>query len=268
MKTTLISLFLPLALLCMPLVNAAGQEDTLWNQADELGRKQGYWKKEYPEGGLIYKGFFRDDRPVGMMHRFFENGSRQADLQYSLDGSAAHATLYYRNGKLAATGNYLNRQKDSIWSYYSFYTSTLACQESYHRGKKNGASLRYYPQGTVSEILYWTDDMKHGPWKQFYEDSTLRMTSSYHMDKLHGEYRVWTPLKISRIEGRYKMGKMDGDWYFYNNEGVLDKKLEYSDGKLLNREAFEEWAKKYMDEVEENLGKIPEVDIENFFERK
>ena len=248
--------------------NAASQADTIWNQADGLGRKQGYWKKEYPEGGLIYKGLFKDDRPVGMMHRFFENGVRQADLIYLEDGDAARAKLYFRNGTVAATGNYLGRQKDSIWSYYSYYTSTLAYKESYLRGKKQGASLRYYPQGGVSEILYWKDDMKHGQWQQFYEDSTLRMSSSYQMDKLHGEYKVWTPQKISRIEGNYKMGKMDGNWYFYNAGGELDNKLEYSNGELLNKDVFEEWAKKYMDEVEENLGKIPEVDIENFFERK
>ena len=128
--------------------------------------------------------------------------------------------------------------------------------------------MKYYPEGTISEILYWKDDMKHGLWQQFYEDSILRLSASYHMDELHGEYRIWTPEKVSRIQGTYQMGKMDGEWYFYNSDGTLEKRLEYADGKLLNREALEEWAKEFMDEVDENLGKIPEVDFDNYFERK
>ena len=93
------------------------QPDTLWNQTDALGMKQGYWKKLSPEGGLIYKGFFKGDRPVGKMQRFYVNGKKQADLNYIEGTDEAYATIYYQNGKPAANGKYLDMQKDSVWSY-------------------------------------------------------------------------------------------------------------------------------------------------------
>jgi len=244
------------------------QSDTLWNQEDTMGRKQGWWKRYYPDGGLVYRGFFRDDKPLGSLQRYYENGKRQADMDYIGGTGLARAILYYRNGELAATGNYLHRHKDSIWCYYSYYTSGLSYRETYVKGKKEGLSERYYPEGGMMEVQFWKDDMKNGSWQRFYVDSTLRLSASYKDDELHGDYRVWSPENIPLIVGSYEMGKMDGDWVFYDENGSLLKHLVYERGKLRNQESLDEWAKKYMDEVEENLGKIPEVEFENFFERK
>ncbi len=252
----------------IPVTGASMQPDTLWNQTDSQGLKQGYWKKLTPEGGLIYKGFFIEDRPVGKMERFYENGNKQADLYFIKGTGEAYATIYYQNGQVAAAGKYMEMQKDSVWSYFSYYTSSLSYLETYREGRKHGKSMKFYPEGSVSEILNWEDDLKHGKWQQFYEDSTLRLSSSYLRGELHGEYRVWGRDSIPLIQGTYVMGKMDGDWSFYDNSGHLANRLEYENGKIMNKEAMEEWVKKYMDEIESKLGKIPEVEFENFFDRK
>jgi antitoxin component YwqK of YwqJK toxin-antitoxin module len=172
------------------------------------------------------------------------------------------------NGELAATGKYLDMKKDSIWNYYSYYSTSLSYTETYQEGQKHGNSVKYYPEGAVSEILNWENGMKHGMWQQFYEDSTLKLSASYIDDKLHDDYELWSPESSRVIKGRYIMGRMDGTWYFYNTEGVLERELEYDDGKLLNLDVMEEWAQKYMDEADSNLGKIPEVDFDNFFNPK
>ena len=44
------------------------------NQSDTNGLRQGFWKKEYPNGGLIYKGNFKDGKPVGEWKRFYKGG--------------------------------------------------------------------------------------------------------------------------------------------------------------------------------------------------
>ncbi len=60
---------------------------------------------------------------------------------------------------------------------------------------------------------------------------------------------------------------MDGDWNYFDNEGKLLRVLKYENGELLNKEEHEKWAKEFMDNVEKDLGKIPEPDFDNFFER-
>ena len=241
--------------------------DTTWNETDVSGRKQGYWKKYYPNGELMYRGFFVNDKPSGKMQRFYDDGKLKAELEFSRNAETAYTIMYWRNGKAGAEGKYTGQKRDSIWNYYSYYTGTLSFRESYILGKRDGPSTKYYPEGSVAEVLHWKDDLKHGAWKQFFEDSTMRLSSQYKMDQLNGHYRVYNRDKVLLIDGSYKQGKMEGDWKFYDKDGKLNRLLEYSSGEILNKADQEKWAKEFMDEVDKNLGTIPEPDFENFFER-
>ena len=245
----------------------ASPPDTLWNQADSQGRKQGHWKKYYPTGELMYKGFFRDDKPVGKMQRFYDDGKLKAEMIFSGNGETSYATMYFRNGQAGAMGKYDGQKRDSIWCYYSYYTGTLSYRESYRMGKKDGPSIKYYADGPEAEVLYWKDGMKHGAWKQYYEDSTLRLSSVYEMDQLNGHYHVFNRNHELVLDGTYSKGKMDGDWKYHDNQGKLERILQYRDGECLNSDEYEQWAKEFMDNVEKDLGKFPEPEYENFFER-
>jgi antitoxin component YwqK of YwqJK toxin-antitoxin module len=242
--------------------------DTVWNQTDERGMKQGHWKKHYPNGELMYKGYFRDNKPEGKMLRYYEDGLLQAELYFPEDSDVTYSTMYFKNGQAGAEGKYIRQQRDSIWSYYSYYTGALSYRESYSMGKKEGLSVKYYPEGIPAEMIFWSGDMKNGTWKQYFEDSTLRLSSAYLADLLEGPFRVYNRNKVLKIDGTYSKGKMTGDWHFYDNEGKLMRTLKYEDGELLNKEEKEKWAKEFMDNVEKDLGKIPEPDLNNFFERK
>ena len=54
------------------------QSDTVFNQTDKQGHKQGYWKVKYDNGPLKYSAFFKDDKPLGLMKRYFEDGTLKA----------------------------------------------------------------------------------------------------------------------------------------------------------------------------------------------
>ncbi len=247
---------------------SAQPTDTLWNQTDAQGQRQGYWKKNYPDGNLIYKGFFKNGKPVGNMERFYENGTRRAEMVYHEGTENTYATIFYRNGKLAAKGKYVNMAKDSIWCYYSYYSDDLMYTETYKAGLKNGESRKFYPGGQLAEILTWQMDLKHGPWKQFFEDSTIRLVSWHESNQMHGRYQVYNRNHVLIMDGEYDHGKMDKTWHFYNDNGKEEHALHYEKGELLNSKELEEWAKKHMEEIEKNLGTIPEVDINNFFDRR
>ena len=40
------------------------------NQTDKQGLKQGFWIKKYPNGNIMYQGYFIDDKPAKLMKRF------------------------------------------------------------------------------------------------------------------------------------------------------------------------------------------------------
>ena len=260
-----------LILLLPVIINLNAQDihnDTIWNQLDNLGKKQGWWKKYYPDGTLIYKGFFKGDIPRGIFKRYFETGEIKAVMNYYPDGINVYTKLFYKNGELAAEGKYHNIQKDSIWMYYSYYSNTLTYTETYLEGQKNGLSTKYYTNGQVAELMNWKSDMKHGEWLQFYEDSTLRLSSHYTNNELDGPYSVYNAIGKLIITGQYINSKPDGTWHYYNNDGLLKYELLYDDGKVLNDSVLEEEAMKFIKELEKNLGTIPEPDLENIVPEK
>ena len=253
-------------LFCILMVSLNAQypgSDTTWNQTDDQGKKQGWWKKYYPDGTLMYKGYFKNDIPSGTFIRYFENGEKKALMCYDPGGIRVFSRLFYMNGKIAAEGNYTNARKDSVWRYYSYYSGTLSYVETYLDGRKNGQSAKYYSNGRVAEYLDWKSDMKHGKWLQFYEDSVLRLSAHFTMDELDGPYMTYNTQNQPVIKGQYLQGRLDGIWQYYDDDGQLEFELHYNNGTLLNEEVLEEKVMKLMDEIERNLGAIPEPDLDN-----
>jgi antitoxin component YwqK of YwqJK toxin-antitoxin module len=238
--------------------------DTTWNQVDKSGKKQGWWKRYYPDGTIMYTGFFVNDSPRGTFKRYFENGTRKAIMYFSDDGKSSYAKLFYMNGELAAEGKYIGTLKDSTWNYFSYYTHTLSLDENWLSGQKNGITRKYYDNGTVAESTEWERNVKTGKWYQYFEDGSLRLSSSYENDKINGPYLVYTAPGILAIDGKYFNGNMDGTWKFFNEKGELEYELLYDNGKALNDSVLEEKSKKFIEELEKNLGTIPEPELENF----
>src|ERR1035437_3386097 len=144
MRNHLFFISFTISLICN-LQSFAQPGDTIFNQTDKQGLKQGFWKVKYPNGLVKYSAYFKNDKPAGLMKRYFEDGTIKAVMVFDATGIKAKTKLYYQDGPLAAEGNYVNSLKDSTWNYYSYYTKTLSNRENYVKGKKNGLSVSYYP---------------------------------------------------------------------------------------------------------------------------
>ncbi len=244
-----------------------GQVDTVFNQTDENGQKQGYWKKHYPNGNLIYKGFFKDNMPVGEMVRFYESGKTQARLFYREDGITTMTKLYYEDGELSAEGLYRNMQKDSIWKYYSFYSGTLVSEEFYAMGKKDGIQKNYYANGQLSEEVGYKNDIKEGIWKQYFEDGKTKLSASYKWNSVNGRYTFCYPTGVIMMLGMYDENKKNGPWIYYDEEGNEKYRIRYEmgvvhaeDEKLLIKQDEE-----FFKMIDENNGKFEDPSIDDLF---
>ncbi len=240
------------------------QKDTVFNQTDARNLKQGWWKKAYPDGKLMYKGFFRDNRPVGEMRRYYENGALKALLQYDSKGEYAKARLLYADGQVAASGNYFNSLKDSVWRYYSYYDHTLTTREVYSNGKRNGPLINYYSNGNPSEKISWVNDRKNGSWEQYFADSTLKLKAAYRDNKLEGEFLVNYDTGKPYLKGGYANGLREGKWIFFNEEGATDMELTYHLGVTPDAEKLDARQQELFRMIDENKGKFEEPDEINF----
>jgi len=244
------------------------QSDTVFNHTDAQNRKQGFWKKSYPNGKLMYHGFFKDDKPAGEMHRYFESGKLKALLNYKENGETASARLFYEDGNLAATGNFYNTLKDSIWTYYSFYNKSVTASESYIKGARHGFTVSYYDNGDISEKTEWKNNKKSGIWEQYFPGNILKLKASYSDNKLEGEFVVYSRIGKPYISGNYKNNLREGTWTFYNENGTVQQTLNYKSDKAAEEEKLSSEQEEYFRLIDEAQGKFKEPDETDFLEQQ
>ena len=239
-----------------------GQNDTV-NQVDTKGLKQGYWKKEYPNGKTLYEGQFKDGKPVGIMKRYYETGELRVKMFYCENSDYTKATFYYDDGEIAAEGTYCQEKKDSLWKYYSFYTGTITSTEVYNKGVKNGIEKQYYPSGQVSEETEWVNNAKHGIWNQYFDDGIQKLKAFHSYNNVNGPYTLYWPNGNILILGNYVDNKRHGNWTFFTEEGKKKFEILYKYGKAENEEDLIEQNQEFFKMVDENMGKFEDPTIED-----
>ena len=230
------------------------------NQTDTQGRKQGYWKKIDNNGNLIYEGYFKDNKPVDTLKRYYENGNLKVKMVFSDEHDTVYSIMYFEEGKISGEGRYFNKMKVGLWKYYSAHFDCLMQEDIYKMGKKDGICVNYYQNGSPNEILQYKEGIKHGKWMQFFEDGQMKFQANYENDKLNGEYINYRSEGRIEIKGIYKNDLKDGLWQYYDERGNLDSEIIYHDGVAENEEELKAIQQKYMDYIEQNQGKFQEPD--------
>lgn len=241
-------------------VSFSQTNDTI-NKTDKNGMKQGHWIKKYPNGHTQYNGYFKDNKPVGPFKRYFENDTINSVLVFSRDSREAMATLYHTNGLIASRGQYINQLKEGEWKFFSFkIKGYLICEEEYRANKRNGISLKYYPDSTIAEKVTYIDDLRNGEWTQYFRDGTICLKANYIEGKLQGSFSVFFSNGKAEYIGQYKNDTRDGAWKLYNSDGSLKYNIKYHDGVAEESEKFKKESD-YLDALEKNKGKIADPAI-------
>jgi antitoxin component YwqK of YwqJK toxin-antitoxin module len=241
----------------------ASLSDTIWNQTDKLGKKQGYWRGYYDKKNLKYSGFFKDNKPVGEMKRYYESGALKAIMNFSKDGINSKARFFYENGNLAGEGNYINSNKDSIWRYYSYYDKSLKLTETYKNGSKEGYTKRYYSKGTEAEAIFYRNNKSTGKWMQYFENGALKLQADLTNDIRTGEFSLFYPTGQIEQKGHFTNNLMTGDWIYYEQNGKEKMRITYVNGVAQNADKLNEQEKAFFDMIDKNKGKIPEPSEDN-----
>ncbi len=233
------------------------------NQRDAAGKKQGYWEAVDRNGRLVYSGYFKDDKPVGEMKRYYPGGEVRVIMKYADKSDKSRAEFFWQNGEIAAKGNYTGTKRDSVWLYYSYYTKTISYRAEYAKGLRNGKSQNFYPNGKVAEEISWTNDEKNGPCLQYFEDGQLKSTVGYKNDKSEGKYTVYYPDGKKETEGSYRNDLPDGKWVHYNHDGTEASVVEYVDGKIANLNQVEAAEQEFFKKIEAQKDRIKEPTVED-----
>jgi uncharacterized protein len=92
----------------------------------------------------------------------------------------------------------------------------------------------------VAEEVTYHNDLKEGPWIQYFTDGTIKMKTAYLHDQIEGLYLIYGLKGNVEVSGSYLHSNKTGTWVYFNDDGVLLKKEEYENGRLINQEIMVE----------------------------
>ncbi len=231
------------------------------NQTDSNGFRQGLWKKQQPNGQLLYEGNFKDGKPVGEWKRYHPGGQVKAIINYQQNSDSAFTQLFDKYGKKVAEGNYVNQKKEGNWVYFS--GNRKIAEEQFKLGLKNGTSLNYYDTGEMMEKTDWVNGLQHGDYQIYFKSGKPYLQCKMTYDQRNGLCLIYEKNGKLELEANYKNNLRHGEWKFYEN-GKFLYLLEYDNGEILNPEVRDSIAKVEMQAIEKNRGTI--TDPEKFME--
>ena len=212
-------------------------QDTVYNQIDDMGRKQGPWRKYFQNDTLRYKGQFKSN--------------------------ISKVKHYYQNGEIAAEGVFIGNKKNGMWKYFSYYGAYLSYVESYKDGQKHGVSKKYFKNGSLTQELYWENDKKEGAWKIWFSNGMLQLSANFRNGKLDGPFVNYYPDGTEEIKGSYENDLRIGKWLYTELGTGKIKEIKYVDGLPENQDKIDKQFEKKMLEYEKNKGRIKNPDLED-----
>jgi antitoxin component YwqK of YwqJK toxin-antitoxin module len=184
------------------------------NKVDSQGRKQGKWQKTYPGSRVfMYKGQFKNDKPVGKFTYFYKDTKVKAIIKHDENSTRSVAYFYHPEGTLMSAGIYRNMKKDSVWMNFT-PSQRLSTKETYKNDSLHGLKTIYFIP---------TDP----------EDKTVRISAAYVYDngKLHGKFKEFFLNGITKAEGEWDQNQRAGIWFEYHPNGKRALLTRYKEGK-------------------------------------
>ena len=236
MKTKFRFLLLPLLL---PLFSPGQsfriyKSDTI-NRTDAKGLKQGIWKRYWENDTLFSISFLKNGKAIDTSKTFYKTGKPEGIILNEKDGKHAAATLFHENGKLKATGFYVDRIKDSTWNYFN-EDGKLTAVEGYKTGIKHGTWRVFYENGQLAEETFWINGKREGIHHQYFKDGNRKAEIIFKNDTYSGIAKMFHTNSKLWFAGNYKKGLREGSWVYFNEEGVQDSVEIYRNGELIPKQ--------------------------------
>ena len=184
---------------------------------------------------------------MGRFTYFSTTGKMESIIDHYAGSDASHARHFHPNGKVMADGRYVGEVKDSIWNYYDA-ESHLRSTETWKAGKKNGAMISYYANGTKAELCTYANGERVGESKQFFDNGQLKLMATYVRDEPEGTMTYYYPSGKKEIEGTCVNGDRDGGWIYYNDDGSIQLQMLYKQGEFVKDKKENGVFKEYFDD--------------------
>ncbi|NOS94426.1 MAG: tetratricopeptide repeat protein [Cyclobacteriaceae bacterium] len=176
----------------------------------------------FPDGSLMYKNTYTNDKRNGKYVYVGINGQQSTDGYYENDLAEGTWRYYYYNGKLSSEGNYRDGSMDSIWTYYH-ENGKLESVGVFLDDERQGITRYYSPEGNP-----------------LFEKKLDEGVMLAYRSIVENENAEWKPFTGSaKLEFKNKNGVVQ--WMEEWKDGVRQgkQKLFYENGTLFSEYSYE-----------------------------
>jgi antitoxin component YwqK of YwqJK toxin-antitoxin module len=202
----------------------------------------------YPNGNLMYEGYFVEEKPVGTIKRYHENGKLKAIQQFATNDTVK-VEYFAGDGSQLAKGLFVKGQKQGVWEYFS-KENRLVMVENYKEGLKQGESLVFSESGMVIDRMHYENNVLHGKRIQYHPYGNVLATYSYSKGLLDGAFQSFYETGQKDEVGYYVANKKHGEWKTYNDDGSFTS-VEYKNGIATNQTELDKKLQETMDKNEQ-----------------
>lgn len=211
--------------------------------------------KNYPDGGIMYDGYFVDGKPTEIT-RYTTAGKMKSHQVFDKNGDSK-IEIYNDDATPLAKGSYKGKHRDGEWTFYGS-NGKVSMIQNFKDSLRDGLTELFYESGEIMERLNYKNDMMDGTRTQYYPDGKEKSVLNYTGGVLNGEFKSYYGDGTTDKEGVYKNGKRDGVWKFYNEKGEVEE-FKFNMGKC---KKYDEMIRKASRESEKDPH-IPEPDSGN-----
>lgn len=265
---------------------------TEFNQKDDQGRKQGYWQikgfmstdASYSAESVVEEGTYVDDRKEGLWKKYFPNGNIKSEISYINDRPNGIYSVYYSNGNLEEKGNWARNKNTG--EFKRFHTNGKPQQEFFFndKGIRNGTQRYFHENGQLSLEVAIVDGKESGVMRRWDEkgklteeknladgkliegsivrfdnaknstepameipadakvsEPTKDKTNLAHKFNGNGENVLYNQNQQVTQVGEFKNGRLwNGKWNRYDAQGILSRIEVYKNGKYVGDGVIED----------------------------
>ncbi|UMB54428.1 toxin-antitoxin system YwqK family antitoxin [Lutibacter sp. A64] len=194
------------------------------NKFDLNGKRDGIWKKYYPNNNIRYQGTFKAGKEVGVFKYYDITNATQPTIikTFKPNSSLATVNFYTVKGILKSTGTMDGKKRIGTWLYYYPNGKTLMIEENYKNNELEGSYKSYYRTGKISELLNYTSGKLNGNIKRYADNGVLLEDLNYINGNLNGPAIYYAGNGKIISSGNYKNNERVGTWVV--NEEDIQKK--------------------------------------------
>ena len=149
------------------------QTDTIYNQIDEQGLKQGCWKRSMNEDGKTYLYAierYKDGLKDGLSVYFYPNGKTQSESYFENDALNGLTRVYRPYGIIQYEENFKNGKSHGFKKYYNS-KGELSEEQEYSDGTQTGFYHLYSKSERIVVESFYINGVENGTRKVYSDDN-------------------------------------------------------------------------------------------------